>query len=44
VRGVPGSRYPYRDRYRLAQNRKATLVTSDKDFECVGTALKTIWV
>ncbi len=27
----------------LAQARKATLVTSDKDFECVGPALKTLW-
>ena len=28
----------------LAQARKATLVTSDKDFERVGTALKILWV
>jgi len=28
----------------LAQARKATLVTSDKDFECVGTGLKILWV
>jgi len=28
----------------LAQARKATLVTSDKDFDRVGTAIKTIWV
>ena len=28
----------------LAQARKATLVTSDKDFECVGAALKILWV
>ena len=28
----------------LAQARKATLVTSDKDFQCVGTALKILWV
>jgi len=28
----------------LAQARKATLVTSDKDFERVGTAIKTLWV
>jgi predicted nucleic acid-binding protein len=28
----------------LAQARKATLVTSDKDFECVGNVLKTLWV
>ena len=37
---------PYADCFAaaLAQARKATLVTSDKDFECVGTALKTLWV
>jgi len=28
----------------LAQARKGTLVTSDKDFECVGTALRILWV
>jgi predicted nucleic acid-binding protein len=28
----------------LAQARKSTLVTSDKDFKCVGTALKILWV
>ncbi len=28
----------------LAQARKATLVTSDKDFDRVGTALKILWV
>ncbi len=28
----------------LAQVRKATLVTCDKDFECVGTTLKMVWV
>jgi hypothetical protein len=28
----------------LAQARKAALVTSDKDFQRAGTALKTIWV
>ena len=28
----------------LAQARKATLVTSDKDFERVGTAVKILWV
>jgi predicted nucleic acid-binding protein len=28
----------------LAQARKASLVTSDKDFEHVGTALKVLWV
>jgi predicted nucleic acid-binding protein len=37
---------PYADCFAaaFAQARKATLVTSDKDFECVGTALKTLWV
>jgi predicted nucleic acid-binding protein len=37
---------PYADCFAagLAQTRKATLVTSDKDFERAGTALKTIWV
>jgi len=37
---------PYADCFAvaLAQARKATLVTSDKDFECVGTALKILWV
>jgi len=36
---------PYADCFAaaLAQARKATLVTSDKDFECVATALKTLW-
>ena len=36
---------PYADCYAaaLAQARKATLVTSDKDFACVGTALKILW-
>ncbi len=36
---------PYADCFpaALAQARKATLVTSDKDFECVGTALKILW-
>jgi predicted nucleic acid-binding protein len=28
----------------LAQARRATLVTSDKDFERVGTSLKILWV
>jgi len=28
----------------LAQARKATLVTSDKDFERAGTGLKILWV
>jgi predicted nucleic acid-binding protein len=37
---------PYADCFAaaLAQARKATLVTSDKDFECVGSVVKTIWV
>ena len=37
---------PYADCFAaaLAQARKATLVTSDKDFACVGTALKVLWV
>ncbi len=37
---------PYADCFAaaLAQTRKATLVTSDKDFERAGTALKTLWV
>ncbi len=37
---------PYADCFAaaLAQARKATLVTSDKDFERVRTALKTLWV
>ncbi len=37
---------PYADCFAaaLAQARKAALVTSDKDFQCVATVLKTIWV
>ena len=37
---------PYADCFAatLAQARKATLVTSDKDFERAGTALKILWV
>jgi predicted nucleic acid-binding protein len=37
---------PYADCFAaaLAQARKATLVTSDKDFQCVRTALKILWV
>jgi predicted nucleic acid-binding protein len=37
---------PYADCFAaaLAQARRATLVTSDKDFERVGTALKMLWV
>ena len=37
---------PYADCFAaaLAQAKKATLVTSDKDFECVGTHVKTIWL
>jgi ribonuclease VapC len=36
---------PYADCFAAAvtQARKATLVTSDKDFQCVGTALKILW-
>ena len=37
---------PYPDCFAaaLGQARKATVVTSDKDFERVGTALKILWV
>jgi len=37
---------PYADCFAaaLAQTRKATLVTSDKYFEGVGTAIKILWV
>ena len=37
---------PYADCFAaaLARDRKATLVTSDKDFERVGTGLKILWV
>jgi predicted nucleic acid-binding protein len=37
---------PYADCFAaaLAQARKGTLVTSDKDSECVGTALKTLLI
>jgi predicted nucleic acid-binding protein len=37
---------PYADWFAaaLAQARKATLVTSDKDFESVGASLKILWV
>ena len=37
---------PYADCFSaaLAETRKATLVTSDKDFERVGTTLKILWV
>ena len=37
---------PYADCFAaaLAHGRKSTLVTSDKDFERVGTALKILWV
>ena len=37
---------PYADCFAaaLAQNKKATLVTSDKDFEHAATALKILWV
>jgi ribonuclease VapC len=37
---------PYADCFAaaLAQARKAVLATSDKDFECVGTAVNIFWV
>jgi predicted nucleic acid-binding protein len=37
---------PYADCFAaaLAQARKVTLVTSDEDFERVGTTLKILWV
>ncbi len=37
---------PYADCFAgaITQSRRATLVTSDKDFECVGNIVKTIWV
>ena len=37
---------PYADSFAaaLAQARKSTVVTSDKDFERAGTALKILWV
>ncbi len=37
---------PYADCFAaaLAQARKAAVVTTDKDFERIGTALKTLWV
>ena len=37
---------PYADCFAaaLTQSRKATLVTSDKDFERAGTAVKILWV
>ncbi len=37
---------PYADCFAgaLAQGRRATLATSDKDFDRVGTALKILWV
>ena len=37
---------PYADCFAaaLAKTRKATLVTSDKDFECVATLLKVLWL
>lgn len=39
-------RLPYADGFAaaLAQARRATLVTSDKDFERVGAALEILWV
>ena len=43
-----GHNLPYEDCFALAlalaQARKATLVTSDRDFERVGIALKIVWV
>jgi predicted nucleic acid-binding protein len=37
---------PYADCFAaaLAQSRKAALITSDKDFERVGTVVKILWV
>ena len=37
---------PYADCFAaaLAQSRKATVVTSDKDFERAGTAVKVLWI
>ena len=37
---------PYADCFAaaLAQTRKAALVTSDKDFECVASVLKILWL
>jgi predicted nucleic acid-binding protein len=37
---------PYADCFAaaLAQMRKAVLVTSDKDFECVASVLKILWL
>lgn len=37
---------PYADCFgaAVAQSRKATLVTSDRDFERVGSALKILWI
>ena len=37
---------PYADAFAaaLAEARRATLITSDKDFERVGTTLKVLWV
>jgi predicted nucleic acid-binding protein len=37
---------PYADCFAaaLAQTRKAVLVTSDKDFECVASVLKILWL
>jgi predicted nucleic acid-binding protein len=37
---------PYADCFAasLAQSRKAALVTSDKDFERVGEAVRPIWI
>ena len=39
-------RLPYADCFAaaLAQTRKAILVTSDKDFECVARVLKILWI
>jgi predicted nucleic acid-binding protein len=37
---------PYADCFAaaLAQTRKAALITTDRDFECVGTVLKILWI
>ncbi len=42
----PEHNLPYADCFAgaLAQSRKAALVTSDKDFELLGTSLRTLWI
>ncbi len=39
-----GGRYKKTPFAAFAQARKATLISSDKDFEHVGSALKILWV